>query len=318
MLDIRDLVNQIEATVQRHNLERVGVYGRWLWQNPARDRDLGPNEYGCADAANILYTIGRFPQEPVERAEWIATLQAFQDPVTGLFNEKTHYQFHTTAHCIAALELFDARPLYPLQEMARFGTKKELETFLEGLDWKERPWGESHKGAGLYAARLLAGEASAEWSEWYFAWLWENFDERTGLLRKGCVEVQGEGRDFSASRRHLPLFLQPGVRASSNPLSEPDGGYLSGHLPGKKFSQLRAADELCGNRLGLLPVTRAEAVGTPFCRESQGVCVNSPPNMSITCRSSIIRRTTDGMICTNYFGGKLRSRRTSNKRCRVS
>ncbi len=26
-------------------------------------KDLGPNEYGCADAANILYTIGGFPAE---------------------------------------------------------------------------------------------------------------------------------------------------------------------------------------------------------------------------------------------------------------
>ena len=64
MLDIRDLVNRIEETVQNHNLpDRPGVYVRWLWQNKSANRELGPNEYGCADAANILYTIGKFPRE---------------------------------------------------------------------------------------------------------------------------------------------------------------------------------------------------------------------------------------------------------------
>ena len=29
--------------------------------------DLGENPYGCADAANILYTVGRFPGDARER-----------------------------------------------------------------------------------------------------------------------------------------------------------------------------------------------------------------------------------------------------------
>jgi hypothetical protein len=195
MLDICDLVNQIEATVQRHNLGRTGVYGRWLWQNAAGNRELGPNEYGCSDAANILYTIGRFPRETGERAAWIATLQELQNPLTGLFHEKTHTPFHTTAHCIAALELFDAGPRHPLKEMARIATRAELEAFLESLDWTN-PWSESHKGAGLYAARVLAGETSVEWTDWYFAWLWENVDAQTGLLRKGYVDNPDEAGLF--------------------------------------------------------------------------------------------------------------------------
>ncbi len=192
MPDISSLIDRIEATVERYHLGETGVYGRWLWQNPAGDRRLGKDEYGCSDAANILYTIGKFPQEAVTRAAWIAALQAFQEPESGLFRERTHTPIHTTAHCIAALELFDARPLHPLTELAKVATRADLESFLKGLDWKGRPWPESHKGAGLYAARVLAGESSKEWRDWYFEWLWENADPVTGLWRKGCLADLGK------------------------------------------------------------------------------------------------------------------------------
>ena len=60
MLDAQKIVEKISATVASHRLENEGEYSRWLWQNEGNTRELGINEYGCADAVNILYTIGEF------------------------------------------------------------------------------------------------------------------------------------------------------------------------------------------------------------------------------------------------------------------
>ena len=114
---IQDIIDKIQHVVDTHKVAD-GAYARWLWQNTANNRELGVNPYGCADAANILYSIGAFPRDLSERKEWIRTLQAMQDPETGLFHECTHHPIHTTAHCAAALELFDAPPLYPVNALA--------------------------------------------------------------------------------------------------------------------------------------------------------------------------------------------------------
>ena len=113
MHDIQPIIDRALQVLETHRLDRTGAYARWIWQDAAGGRELGLNEYGCADAANILYMVGAFPCDPVERQAWIDTLQGFQDPETGLFTEATHHPYHTTAHCIAALELFDARPRHP-------------------------------------------------------------------------------------------------------------------------------------------------------------------------------------------------------------
>ncbi len=188
MYDLRHLIHSIESAVTRHNLGKTGAYCRWSWQSPGTDsgRDLGLNPYGCADAANILYTIGHFPDNPT-RAAWIETLQSFQDPASGLFEEPTHHPIHTTAHCIAALELFDARPRYPLAELEPLRKTYAMAAFLDRLDWRANPWRESHRGAGLYAALVLAGEVNLEWEDRYFAWLWEEADPITGFWRNGRV-----------------------------------------------------------------------------------------------------------------------------------
>ena len=112
-MNLDNVVKKMRRTVDSHKLSE-GRYCRWLWQDEGKTRRLGCSEYGCADAANLLYTLGDFPGEPAGRAEWVAALREMQNPVTGLFSEPTHHTLHTTAHCIAALELFDALPLYPL------------------------------------------------------------------------------------------------------------------------------------------------------------------------------------------------------------
>lgn len=180
-IDLRRFIANAAAIVANHMLE-PGSYRRWNTQADDGSRDLGINPYGCADAANILYTIGLFPREAGERARWITALQGLQSPDSGLFEEPTHHPIHTTAHCIAALELFDAPPAHPLKALAPYRSPDGARDFLAALDWRGNPWRESHRGAGLFAALVLAGEVDLAWQDAYFGWLWDNTDPATGLL----------------------------------------------------------------------------------------------------------------------------------------
>ena len=188
MMNIDGIIKKIHDTVNSHRLENEGEYSRWLWQDDNGTRDLGINEYGCADAANILYTIGEFPSEPKKRIRWINALQGLQNKETGMFTEKTHHTIHTTAHCTAALELFDAKPLYPMTALKDYTTKGGLYEFLENLTWLTEPWGGSHQGAGIFAALVLAGHVDSEWCDAYFEWMWENSDPETGFIGKKWIK----------------------------------------------------------------------------------------------------------------------------------
>ena len=186
IFNIDSLIEKIYDTVESHRIEE-GKYSRWLWQNEKGNRELGINEYGCADAANILYTIGRFPATSEKREAWIAALQDLQNPETGLFTECTHHPIHTTAHCTAAIELFDAKPKYPLTDLMKYTTKEGLYGLLEGLDWLNYPWPQSHQGAGIYASMVLTETVDNKWVDDYFDWLWENADPDNGMWQKGSV-----------------------------------------------------------------------------------------------------------------------------------
>lgn len=180
-INIDGIIEKIELCVEKHKLS-TGCYSRWLWGN----RDLGRNEYGCADAANILYTVGNFPSNPEERAEWIRNLQEMQNPETGLFEEATHHTIHTTAHCFAALELFDAQPLYKPVALEKYLTKDGLVELLEKeVKWHINPWSESHKGAGIFACFINSDMADLKWKDWYFTWLWEHSSEEHGFFSFG-------------------------------------------------------------------------------------------------------------------------------------
>lgn len=187
-MNIDRLIGKIYDTVKSHELEN-GEYARWLWQNEKGDRKLGNNEYGCADAANILYTIGAFPHDLKQREACVKALQDLQNPETGLFFEGTHHEIHCTAHCTAALELFDATPLYPFKGFAEYETEEGLKRLLENLKWEESPWNNAHQGAGIYAAFVLTGKADPDWQKWYFDWLDENADPETGISRRGAVQA---------------------------------------------------------------------------------------------------------------------------------
>lgn len=199
MIDLQPFLDAVLALVARHGLGAPGAYARYT--RPGNDergapRDLGLNAYGCADAANLLYTLGALPGDPESRKGFVAVLRGLQDPRSGLFRESTHDPIHTTAHCLGALELFDARPAQPLTALAPWAAPGELEDFLDGLDWEGEPWTEAHRGAGLYAARALAGEADRDFEERYFAWLAAEVDPDTGLLRRGCVDPDPGGPVF--------------------------------------------------------------------------------------------------------------------------
>ncbi len=184
--DLRELIENIEKCVKKHELEIPGQYARWLWQDEKKSRELGVNEYGCADAANILYTIGKFACKEEIRKARIKELKSLQNKESGLFTEKTHHPIHTTAHCCAALQLFDEVPDTKLYALHKYYDKKELYKLLDGLFGYD-PWPLSHQGAGVYAALETAGEMTYEFSENYFNWFWENADEVTGFWKKGKV-----------------------------------------------------------------------------------------------------------------------------------
>lgn len=144
--------------------------------------------YGTADAAIITYTLNEMPTDARGGNEWIAALQQFQEADSGVFAGLGHNEIHSTAFALSALELFDGKPLYPLAKFEKLMDTNEITAFLESLDWRNQPWGESLKGAGIYACMVLSESVPQEWEQVYFDWLHENADPLTGLWRKGCVK----------------------------------------------------------------------------------------------------------------------------------
>lgn len=219
MRNIDELIVHIKETVDAHRLEQEGAYCRWLWQDERNSRRLGINEYGCADAINLLYTINEFPRDFKVRENHIRVLQELQDPQTGLFTEETHHFIHTTAHCTAALELLDARPLYPFEALSEYKTSEGLVRLLEGLNWSDATWNESHKGAGIYAALKLNEETDSNWEKTYFDWLWDNADPELGFWKKGTI---GKGKSalyhYIASSFHYMFNIE----YAKMPLRYPD------------------------------------------------------------------------------------------------
>ena len=188
VLDIRPIINAMKATVESHELAQKGAYCRWLWQDNGNTRQLGINEYGCADAMNILYTINDFYCDKETRQARIDALKSLQHEETGMFSEATHHTIHTTAHCTAALQLFDEKPLYKLKSLYQHMGREALFKFLENeVDWND-PWPQSHKGAGIYAALVNADEITEEFQKNYFEWFFENTDEKTGFWRSGYAD----------------------------------------------------------------------------------------------------------------------------------
>lgn len=124
MYDLRPFIQSVEQIVARHRLENPGEYTRWLSQNEQGTRNLGSTPYGCANAVNILYTIGALPASGDERQAMVRVLQAFQDAETGLFVNPGNYETHTTAFLVGALDLLGAKPLYTAEAFRKYESKE--------------------------------------------------------------------------------------------------------------------------------------------------------------------------------------------------
>lgn len=197
--EIADLIDKIEDCVARHALGNPGEYKRYT-AGPKKDE--GCNPYGVADAANILYTIGKFPRDEKTRRGFVKTLQAMQDAETGLYHESTHHEMHTTAHCSAALELFDAAPLYTCSAYQPYTEKAALYNLLEnGIRWDTAPWRDSHIGAGILPCLVNTDMVDLAWKDAYFDWMWEHSDEETGFIFGG-KEKKAELYQYMASSFH--------------------------------------------------------------------------------------------------------------------
>ena len=180
-INVNGILDKVRATIASH-YDGNGGYLRWL-TTPRGDGKA--NEYGCADAANMKYIMGDLESNPDERKKFYSVLQSFQHE-DGLFCEPTHHPIHCTAHCTAALELYDVRPLRPFTALENRKTVEGLYELLENLKWREDPWSNSHQGAGIYSAFIINRDASAEWQDAYFNWLDENNDPVTGIGRRDC------------------------------------------------------------------------------------------------------------------------------------
>ena len=196
--DINPIIGRIEEALGRHCVG-VGQYSRWCGRGENGEPLPRADEYGCADAANILYTLNRFPRDHETRDAFVRTLQSFQNPQNGMFHEPTHVKMHSTAHCTAALELFEARPLHKFIELEPYMTVDGITAFLEGLKWggADAPFG--HIGAGIYAPLVITRAVGDEWLDAYFGWLDDNCDGSSGLWRKGFMNPE------------LPTWLRMGA-----------------------------------------------------------------------------------------------------------
>ncbi|WP_438444211.1 hypothetical protein [Gorillibacterium sp. sgz5001074] len=197
MVNINPFIRKVKLSLEAHQTGQEGRYRRRLSDPMVQDL------YGTADAVNILYTLGELPEAGQARTDWVESLQSFQEEASGLFPGAGHHAIHGTAFVVSALELLDARPLYPIKELLHLKQRDELFGFMDELDWKEQPWSESQKGAGIYAALVLSGSVNAEWEDWYFQWLWEQADPETGLWRKGAIKEDAAGMKGAPLFHHL-------------------------------------------------------------------------------------------------------------------
>lgn len=216
MHDLRPFIEEVRKIVDRHSLGKPGEYCRWLTRDAANSRDLGSTPYGCANAVNILYTIGELPTDNEVRQAFVAILQDFQDKETGLFTNPGNFETHTTAFLSGALNLLEAEPLYKAVGFSEYATKEGLFSFMEEIDWAENPWLGAHKGAGIYASMLLTGMASDEWEDYYFEWLDANADPKTGLWKKDAL-TGAEPFHYLASTFHYVFNYEHAKRALPYP-----------------------------------------------------------------------------------------------------
>lgn len=194
--DMTGFVDFLHDWMPRYSLGEVGQYTRHLGKS-GYDSSRS-DAYAVTGMANIRYMLAEFPTDPDERQAWVDSLQSFQDPETGVFLDQTHSDYHTTAHTIAALELFEARPLHPLHFLEPLRTTEALHEFLDSQDWSW-PWGTSHNPAGAASAVAITEMFGADWLADWCDWLDREVDPTTGLWRNGMMLSTRDNPGFFAN-----------------------------------------------------------------------------------------------------------------------
>ncbi len=196
-MNINPIIEKARKTVDAHKLA-PGKYTRYIIHPETGEKDTVINAYGCADAANILYTIDEMPKTYEERKAFADALKSFQNPETGLFDEGSHHPYHGTAHVMGALELFDEMPLYPLKAMDELRDESRIPAWLKSLNWSNCR-GSGHIGAGVFSSFYLERTITDQWMDAFFGWLTENADPEFGINIKGMY-----------AKKEAPVWLHMG------------------------------------------------------------------------------------------------------------
>lgn len=176
-VDLREFIRWVVDTFEP-SVRLPGGAGRYA-RTPG---ETVPELYGVADMACVLYTIDHLHPTETERAEWAREFQAFQTEPLGWLVERspTHSPLHNTAFALAAMELLNLRPARPV---ALKEEHRDIDAFLETIDWVGGVYPGSHPGAGIGSLCALVPELrDPAWFEAYFRQCDSLFDPRNGLM----------------------------------------------------------------------------------------------------------------------------------------
>jgi hypothetical protein len=147
----------------------------------------------------LHHYLGQDSLTVAERNGWIAYLNSWQDPDTGLFlgpelrdgerrsqkHSPEHLAWHLTAHVLPALELLGGQPGHELTFAQRFLDASTLSEWLHTRDWRDA-WLEGNNllfvGQFLIHLREVEGEITAQPAlERLMTWLDQTVDPASGL-----------------------------------------------------------------------------------------------------------------------------------------
>ena len=230
--DLRGFVGWIKEEFEP-SIRLAGGAGRY----PRAVGKKTPGLYGVADMACSLYTISALHPSEDDRAQWANSFELFQNPVTGWFQEEapaTLSPQHNTAFALAAMQLLDLKPKYPVKMDAEY---INIATYLNALDWRTGVYSGSHKGAGVGSIFVLVPALhSTSWFAEYFTTCDGLFDPNNGMM--GRVKPAAGDIDQIGGTFHYSFLYQFFNREMPFPekridsilgLQRPDGYWAPGN-----------------------------------------------------------------------------------------
>jgi len=150
----------------------------------------GPTStYGTTDMLISRYIVGDLDLSETEKDGWAAVINRFQCPETGWYRKRYtfHNREHTTAYAVAALYLINRRSAHPFHWAAHIlESRSAMERWIEKVNWSII-WPGSHIVSGVPACLLMTGAGAEDFYDWYFNWLDENADPRSGFWCRGLA-----------------------------------------------------------------------------------------------------------------------------------